>query len=154
MSDFHFKTLIELSDQIRGLHISPVEVTRHLLDRIDEYDGTLSSYVTVTADRALRQASRAEEEIRCGHWRGPLHGVPIALKDLILTRGIATTAGMSLYKDHVPLFDATVVERLDNAGAVLLGKLKTAEGALFNHQTSGCSSAEPMGPRLLAGRFL
>ena len=116
--------------------ISPVEVTRHCLDRISDYDGILSSYSTVTDDRALKQASLAEEEINNGHWRGPLHGVPIGLKDLISTKGVVTTAGMSLYRDHVPLFDATVVERLDRAGAVLLGKLKTTEGALFTHHHS------------------
>jgi amidase len=107
------------------------------LDRINECDGILSSYATVTGDRALKQASSAEEEIiNHGRWRGPLHGVPIALKDLISTKGILTTAGMSLYKDHAALFDATVVERLERAGAVILGKLKTTEGALFNHHPS------------------
>jgi amidase len=136
MNDLHFKTLTELSEQIMRRCISPVEVTRHLLDRINEYDRTLKSYVTVVADRALRQASIAEQEIAKGYWRGPLHGVPIALKDLISTNGIATTAGMSLHKDDVPLFDATVVQRLDQAGAVLLGKLKTTEGALFTHHPS------------------
>jgi amidase len=133
MSDLHFLTLTELSEQIRRRSISPVEVTRLCLDRINEYDGILSSYLTVTGDHALKQASLAEEEISNGRWRGPLHGVPIAIKDLISTNGIVTTAGMSLYKDHVPFFDATVVERLDRAGAVILGKLKTTEGALFNH---------------------
>ena len=136
MSTLDFLTLSELSEQIRYRGISPVEVTRLCLDRINKYDGILSSYAAVTGDRALEQASLAEEEINHGRWRGPLHGVPIALKDLISTKGILTTAGMSLYKDHVPLFDATVVERLKRAGAVILGKLKTAEGALFNHHPS------------------
>lgn len=136
MSILDFLTLTELSEQIRRRCISPVEVARLCLERINEYDAILSSYSTVTGDRALRQASLAEEEINNGHWRGPLHGVPVALKDLISTKGIVTTAGMSLYKDHIPLFDATVVERLDRAGAVLLGKLKTTEGALFTHHHS------------------
>jgi amidase len=136
MSTLDFLTLTELSEQIRRRCISPVEVTRLCLDRINEYDGILSSYSTVTGGRALKQASLAEEEINNGRWRGPLHGVPVALKDLISTKGIVTTAGMSLYKDHIPLFDATVVERLHRAGAVILGKLKTAEGALFNHHSS------------------
>jgi amidase len=133
MSDLHFKNLTDLSQQIRDRSISPVEVTQYLLDRIDAYDGTLASFVTVTADRALKQAAIAEKEIVSDRWRGPLHGVPLGLKDLISIRGITTTAGMSLYRDHVPVFDATVVERLDRAGAVLLGKLKTTEGALFIH---------------------
>jgi amidase len=136
MSTLEFLTLTELSEQIRRRGISPVEVTRLCLDRINEYDGTVSSYATVTVDWALKQASLAEEEINHDRWRGPLHGIPIALKDLIFTKGILTTAGMSLYKDHVPFFDATVVERLERAGAVILGKLKTAEGALFNHHPS------------------
>jgi amidase len=109
MNDLHFKTLSELSEQITMRSISPVEVTRHLLERINEFDPVLTSYVTVTADLALRQAAIAEDEISKGHWRSPLHGVPIALKDLISTKGITTTAGMSLYKNDVPLFDATVV---------------------------------------------
>jgi len=130
------RTLTGLSEQIRTKSISPVEVTHHLLDRISEYDRSLASYITVTADPALKQASVAEKEICSGRWRGPLHGVPIALKDLISKKGVATTAGMSLYKAHVPDFDATVVERLSQAGAVFLGKLKTTEGALFNHHPS------------------
>jgi amidase len=136
MSTLHFLTLTELSNEIRRRCISPVEVTRVCLERINEYDGILSSYLTLAGDRALKQASLAEEEINNGRWRGPLHGVPIALKDLISTKGILTTAGMSLYKDHVPPFDATVVERLYRAGAIILGKLKTTEGALFNHHPS------------------
>ena len=136
MSSLDFLNLTELSERIRRRCVSPVEVTRLCLDRINEYDGRLSSYLTVTDDRALQQASLAEEEISNGRWRGPLHGVPIALKDLISTKGIVTTGGMSLYKDHVPLFDATIVERLDRAGAVILGKLKTTEGALFTHHPS------------------
>jgi amidase len=144
MNDLHFKTLTELSEQIRRRSISPVEATRHLLERINEFDPMLSSYVTVTADLALRQASIAEDEICKGHWRSPIHGVPMALKDLISTKGITTTAGMSLHQDDVPLFDATVVQRLDQAGAVLLGKLKTTEGALFTHHPS---VAPPRHPR-------
>jgi len=143
MSTLDFLTLTELSEQIRHRGISPVEVTRLCLNRINEYDGILSSYATLTGDRALKQASLAEEEINHGRWRGPLHGVPIALKDLVSTKGILTTAGMSLYKDHVPLFDATVVERLERAGAVILGKLKTAEGALFNHHPSVAPPRNP-----------
>ena len=143
MNDLHFKTLTELSEQIRMRSISPVEVTRHMLERINEFDPMLTCYVTVTADLALRQACIAEDEISKGHWRGPLHGVPIALKDLISTKGITTTAGMSLHKDNVPLFDATVVQRLDQAGAVLLGKLKTTEGALFTHHPSVAPPRHP-----------
>jgi amidase len=151
MSGLHFLTLTELSEQIRRRSISPVEVTRLCLDRINEYDNILSSYLTVIGDRALRQASLAEEEISKSHWRGPLHGVPMALKDLISTKGTVTTAGMSLYKDHVPAFDATVAERFDRAGAVILGKLKTTEGALFNHHRSIVPPRNPWHPDYWSG---
>ncbi|HEX6566957.1 MAG TPA: amidase [Chthoniobacterales bacterium] len=151
MSTVDFLTVTELSEQIRHRCISPVEVTRLCLDRINAYDGILSSYVTVTGDRALKQASLAEEEINHGRWRGPLHGVPIALKDLVSTKGILTTAGMSLYKDHVPLFNATVVERLERAGAVILGKLKTAEGALFNHHPTVVPPRNPWNTNYWSG---
>jgi amidase len=143
MNDLHFETLTELSEQIRMRSVSPVEVTRHLLERINEFDPILTSYVTVTADLALMQAAIAEDEISKGHWRSSLHGVPIALKDLISTKGITTTAGMSLRQDDVSLFDATVVQRLDQAGAVLLGKLKTTEGALFTHHRSVAPPRHP-----------
>jgi amidase len=133
MNDLHFQGLSWISEQIKRRTISPVEVTRHLLERVSEYDRTLSSYVTITADRALQQASRAEQEIARGFSRGPLHGVPIAAKDLLFTKDIVTTAGTSLFKDHVPSFNATVIDRLEQAGVVLLGKLKTTEGALFSY---------------------
>ena len=92
-------------------------------------DGRLQSYVTVMADQAIASARRADAEIRAGRYRGPLHGVPIAVKDLCYTRGVRTMAGTKVFSDFVPDFDATVVARLEAAGAVILGKLVLCEGA-------------------------
>jgi amidase len=107
-----------------------------LLQRIGKLDGGLKSYATVTADLARKQASEAEAEIKRGAWRGPLHGVPIAVKDLCYTRGIPTAAGMAIHKDFKPDHDATVVSRFADAGAVLLGKLQLTEGAFADHHPS------------------
>src|SRR5262249_6498497 len=96
----------------------------------------LRSYATVTAEPALAAAARADGEIAAGRLRGPLHGVPIAVKDLCCTQGIPTAAGMAIHRDHRPERDATVVARLHAAGAVLLGKLQMTEGAYGAHHPS------------------
>ena len=131
--DLHFQPLVEISARLRRREMSPVEVTRAMLDRIARLDGEFRSYVTVLADRAMKQAKTAEEEIGKGIWRGPLHGVPIAVKDLCYTNFAPTTAGTTIYKDFTPDYNSTVVERLELAGAVLLGKLKMTEGAYTSH---------------------
>jgi amidase len=128
-----FLDIAELARRLRGRDISPVELTQALLERIGTIDVALHSYTCVTADLALSQARSAEAEIARGHWRGPLHGIPVALKDLFWTRGIPTTAGMPIHADFRPAQDATVVRRLAAAGAVLLGKLKLTEGAVGEH---------------------
>jgi amidase len=133
MEPLHYLTLSELASRIEGRSISPVEATRHELDRIDALDGSLHSYVTVLHESALEEARRAESEIAKGAWRGPLHGVPVAVKDLCATRGVRTTVGMRIYRDWLPDHDAAVVERLRAAGAVLLGKLAMTEGASAEH---------------------
>ena len=125
-----YMTIIELSTRIRARELSPVEATRAMLDRIGELDGHLKSYATVMTERALAAAERAEREIVSGGWRGPLHGVPVAVKDLCYTAGVRTMGGSKVYADHTPTFDATVVSRLASAGAVLLGKLNLTEGAM------------------------
>ena len=122
--------MTELSGLIKSKKLSPVEVTRSQLERIDKLDGKLKAYATVTADLAMRQAKTAEGEIAKGRYRGPLHGVPVAVKDLCFTKGVRTMGGSAVLADHVPSFDATVVRRLDEAGAVLLGKLNLTEGAM------------------------
>lgn len=136
MSELHYLELTALAAELRARRLSPVEVTRAMLDRIAALDGRLHSYATLTADLALEQARQAEVEIGRGDWRGPLHGVPIAVKDLCYTKGIPSAAGMALHKEFRPEFDATVVARLRAAGAVLLGKLQMTEGAFARHHPS------------------
>ena len=132
----HYLTLHEIARRIATRDLSPVDLTQRLLDRIAALDATLKSYATVIPDQALADARAAEQEITGGRYRGPLHGVPIAVKDLFYTKGVLTMGGSAVYKDFVPSFDSTVVAKLREAGAVLLGKLNLTEGA-----TAGYSPA-------------
>ncbi len=109
--------------------ISPVELTRECLARIEKLNPRLNAFITVTAESATAEAMQAEEEIGRGEWRGPLHGIPVALKDLIDTAGVRTTAASAISKDRVPSEDAEVVRRLKDAGAILLGKQNLHEFA-------------------------
>src|ERR1700719_4373620 len=118
----NLETIAELAPRLRRKQVSPVDLTRDCLDRIEKLNPALNAFITVTGESALAEARAAEAEIARGEWRGPLHGIPIALKDLIDTAGTRTTAASALYKDHVPVADAEVVRRLKQAGAVLLGK--------------------------------
>jgi aspartyl-tRNA(Asn)/glutamyl-tRNA(Gln) amidotransferase subunit A len=122
-------TLREASDLVRAKKASPVDLTKACLTRIERANPTLNCFITITADSALQQARDAEAEIARGKWRGPLHGVPIALKDLFDTAGVKTTAGSGVFKDRIPTEDAEVVRRLKAAGAVLLGKTNMQEFA-------------------------
>ncbi len=126
----HYMTITQVAALIETRELSPVEVTRAMLERIEALDGHLKGYATVMSDHAVASAQRAEREIAAGEYRGPLHGVPIAVKDLCFTNGVRTMGGAKVYMDHVPSFDSTVVERLESAGAVLLGKLNLTEGAM------------------------
>jgi aspartyl-tRNA(Asn)/glutamyl-tRNA(Gln) amidotransferase subunit A len=117
-----FLTIAELSAKFRSFEISPVEVTRTCLERIDKRNAELNAFITVMTESAVAEARAAEEEIRNGQWRGPLHGIPIALKDLIDTAGVRTTAATALLENRVPKEDAEVVRRLRQAGAVIVGK--------------------------------
>lgn len=134
--DLHYLSLVDVAQRIRVGALSPVALTRALLDRIGKLDGTLKSYATVTADLALKQAQQAEAEIARGAYRGPLHGVPIAVKDLCYTTGVPTAAGMAIHAAFKPNHDSTVVARFAEAGAVLLGKLQLTEGAFADHHPS------------------
>jgi amidase len=125
----HYSSLADVAKLIAARQLLSIDVTRQLLDRIAAVDGRLQSYVTVMADPAIASAQRADAEIRTGRYRGPLHGVPIAVKDLCYTSGVRTMAGTKVFADFVPDFDATVVARLEAAGAVMLGKLALCEGA-------------------------
>ena len=122
-------TLVDAMAMLRGKAVSPVELVRAFLARIERLNPALNAFITVTAEQALQQARQAETEIQRGHWRGPLHGIPLALKDLIDTAGIRTTAASAVFKDRIPSEDAEVVRRLKAAGAVLLGKLNMHEFA-------------------------
>jgi aspartyl-tRNA(Asn)/glutamyl-tRNA(Gln) amidotransferase subunit A len=115
-------TIIELAPRLRRKEVSPLELTRACLDQIEKLNPTLNAFVTVTAESALAEARAAESEIQRGDWRGLLHGIPVALKDLIDTAGTRTTAASALYQNRVPTEDAEVVRRLKRAGAVILGK--------------------------------
>ena len=131
--DLCYLDLVEAGRRIQARQLSSIEVTQAVLDRIARLDPRLKSYATLTPDLALAQARKADSEIAKGTLRGPLHGVPIAVKDLCHTKGIPTAAGMPIHKDYRPDRDATVVTRLRDAGAVLLGKLQLTEGAFGAH---------------------
>jgi aspartyl-tRNA(Asn)/glutamyl-tRNA(Gln) amidotransferase subunit A len=122
-------TLKEASDQLRRKAVSPVDLTEACLRRIERYNPSLNAFITVTGEQALAAAREMAAEQQRGKWRGPLHGIPIALKDNIDTAGIRTTAASELFKDRVPTEDAEVVRRLKNAGAIVLGKLNMHEFA-------------------------
>lgn len=145
MTDLAYMSLMEVATLIRKREVSPVELTRHLLERIDSVDGRLHSYRTVLVERAIEQAQRAEDEIAGGTYRGFLHGVPIAVKDLVYTAGIPTLCGSTLMQGWLPEYDASVMRRLDAAGAVLLGKLHMTEFALRWHHPAWPAPANPWG---------
>src|SRR2546427_249995 len=119
----------DLAGRIRQRDVSPVEVVEAHLRRIDALNPRLSAFFTLTGDRALEEARRAEAEIAAGHWRGPLHGIPYGAKDIIETAGVRTTHGSSFFRDHVPAEDAECIARLKRAGAIMLGKTLTHEFA-------------------------
>jgi aspartyl-tRNA(Asn)/glutamyl-tRNA(Gln) amidotransferase subunit A len=128
-TDLHFLSIAEAARLLERRRLSPVELTQAYLDQIERFDRQLNAYLLVTADQALAQARRAEAEISAGHYRGPMHGIPFALKDIYCTAGIRTTCHSRTLAEHVPGFDATTVAKLNEAGAVLLGKLSTHEFA-------------------------
>jgi aspartyl-tRNA(Asn)/glutamyl-tRNA(Gln) amidotransferase subunit A len=122
-------SIVETGERLRKRDVSPVELTKDCLSRIEKLNPRLNAFITVTVESALIQARVAEAEILRGHWRGPLHGIPLALKDLIDTAGIRTTAASALFKNRIPEEDAEVVRRLKDAGAVFLGKQNLHEFA-------------------------
>src|SRR5215472_2031913 len=127
--EFMYMTLKEASELVRRKAVSPVELTATCLKSIKAYNPALNAFITVTGDQAMETARAMEEEQVRGKWRGPLHGIPIALKDNIDTAGVRTTAASELFKDRVPSEDAEVVRRLNIAGAVILGKTNLHEFA-------------------------
>src|SRR5687767_9885642 len=129
-------SIAEASDLLRRKQISPVELTTSCLGRIERLNTTINAFITVMHESALDQAREAEDEIVAGNWRGPLHGIPIGLKDLIDTAGVKTTCASALFADRVPTQDAEIVRRLRNAGAVLIGKQNMQEFAWGGTSTS------------------
>jgi aspartyl-tRNA(Asn)/glutamyl-tRNA(Gln) amidotransferase subunit A len=128
-TDLAYATIGELAPRIEQQDISPLELTRACLARIAALDGQVNAFITVLEESALREAEQAEREIRAGRYLGPLHGIPIAHKDLYYTAGVRTTAGSKIMRDFVPDEDAAVVARWRQAGTVLLGKLNMHEFA-------------------------
>ncbi|OLE14184.1 MAG: hypothetical protein AUG89_03095 [Acidobacteria bacterium 13_1_20CM_4_56_7] len=124
-----FRSIAKTAQQLRQREISPVELVRECLETIDHLNPILNAFITVTAESALAEAQKAEQEIQSGKWRGPLHGIPIGLKDLIDTAGTRTTAGSAVFRNRIPSEDADVVKKLKSAGAVLLGKQNLHEFA-------------------------
>jgi aspartyl-tRNA(Asn)/glutamyl-tRNA(Gln) amidotransferase subunit A len=127
--DIAFLTITELNRAYAQRELSPVEVTRALLDRIAKHDGQLDSFICVTEDVALAEAKAAEAELMAGRRRGPMHGIPYGLKDVVETAGITTTGHSKLRQHHVPKADAEIVRRLKAGGGILMGKLATWEFA-------------------------
>jgi aspartyl-tRNA(Asn)/glutamyl-tRNA(Gln) amidotransferase subunit A len=135
-SELAFCSIAELAPRLAAGDISPVEVTEAVLARIAQYDARLNSYITVLADSARHAARAAEAAIQAGNYLGPLHGIPIAIKDLYATRGVRTTFGSPLFAEWVPDYDAAVVERLKRAGVVIIGKANLHELAFGTTSTN------------------
>jgi amidase len=150
MNDVYYQDAHVVAARLRAKELSSVELTRTMLERIESLDH-LRAFVTVTADHALAQAAKADREIASGNIRSALHGVPVAVKDLLATKAIVTTNGMAIYADNRPSFDATVVSRLSAAGTVLLGKLKLTEGAFTHHHPAYEIPVNPFDKSLYAG---
>ena len=126
-ADIPFLSVAQLSELIKDRSVSPVEAVEAYLDRIDSLNGKLYAYLTVSRDEALRAARESEQALARGEYKGPMHGIPVAVKDQINTAGIRTTSGTPIFNDFVPDEDATVVSKLKEAGAILLGKLNMTE---------------------------
>lgn len=131
-NELHWMTIVELSALLRSRQVSPVELANAFLDRIAGQERA-GAYITVTADRALDQARVAEREILAGRWTGPLHGIPLGMKDMFHTDFAPTTNGMGIWRDFIAPESATVVKRLEAAGAITLGKLALTEGCVSTH---------------------
>ena len=133
-SDIVFKSATELAPLLKARKLSPVEVVRAYLDRIEAVNPKVNAFITVTGEQAMEQARKADREIAAGRYRGPLHGIPYAPKDLVATQGIRTTNGSKVTANWIPTYESTVTARLNHAGAILLGKLNLLEFAMGSGQ--------------------
>jgi aspartyl-tRNA(Asn)/glutamyl-tRNA(Gln) amidotransferase subunit A len=140
MTDLHFLTIAEAGKLLKSRRLSPVELTHAFLERIRKVDNKIDSYLLVTDDLAMKQAKQAEREIAAGNYKGPMHGIPYALKDNIETKGIRTTAHSKVLINHIPEEDATCTKKLTEAGAILLGKVACLE---FTHGAPSTDQAWP-----------
>ena len=129
-SELAFMSAVDLARNIRQRNVSSLEVTQNFFERIDRLDSQLNSYLTLCHDQALADARTADEAVQQGSMLGPLHGVPISIKDLELTNGVRTTMGSAMFRDRVPDMDSIVVERVKASGAIILGKTNTPEFGL------------------------
>lgn len=130
MSELLFETIETVGSLIQNKKLSPVELTKMSLARIKEYDSTLKAFITVTEEDALHQAKILEDELQSGKVRGPMHGIPIAVKDLLQTAGVRTTGGSKIFENWIPDQDATSVQRMKDAGAIIIGKANLHEFAM------------------------
>lgn len=142
----YYKPITEIAELLSSRKLSPVELTTIMLDRIEQLDGRLKSYATVTTEQAMAAAQKAEQEITDSKYRGPLHGVPIGIKDLLFTKGIWTRGGAKVMMEHVPDHNGTVVEKLEEAGSILLGKLNLTEGAMGGYHPEFDIPINPWNP--------
>src|SRR5437588_9586841 len=124
-----YTSIRQASQDLRSGLVTPTELVAETLERIDQFDGEIHAFVTVMRDSAYEEAEKAEREQRTGFFRGPLHGIPVGIKDLVAVKGVRTTAGSKVLEDHISQEDATVVELLRKAGAIILGKTNTHEFA-------------------------
>jgi len=150
-NEFHYMDLLQIGRLIQSREVSSEAVTQSLLTRIASVDTQLHSYAHVIAQQALEDARRADQEISTGRARGPLHGVPLAVKDLLWVAGAPACHGMTIHKDFIPHEDATAVRRLREAGAVLLGKLQQTEGAFADHHPHIVPPVNPWGKTVWSG---
>jgi aspartyl-tRNA(Asn)/glutamyl-tRNA(Gln) amidotransferase subunit A len=151
--NYSMYSISELSELIRQKKLSPVEITQSCLQKIEELNPKLNAFITVTTNEALKQAADAEKEIMSGRWRGPLHGVPIALKDLVDTAGIKTTAASGVFQNRIPNEDAPLLQQLKKAGAVIVGKTNMHEFAIgsTSHISFFGPVRNPWNPDYVAG---
>jgi amidase len=147
----HYFTIGQLSSLYQKGTISPSDITRLELERIHSQDGELNAFATLMEQSAMESAEILGNELSRGKIRGPLHGVPIGLKDLIYTMGIQTMGGTKVMENHIPSFDATLVTRLKDAGAIVLGKLNLTEGAMRGYNTSRQVPKNPWNPQRWSG---
>ena len=150
-SPLHSQSLSSLCRQLKSGALASLDVTRSMLNRCEEYDVTYQSYARLLTETALAEAQACDEARQQGAQLGLLHGVPIAIKDLLFTAGVETASGTDVMRDFKPNYDATVVTRLRAAGAVIIGKTQLTEGAYGSHHPSITAPVNPWAPDAWSG---